>query len=694
MADRYWVGGAGTWNTTSTTNWSDTSGGIGGASVPTSADDVYFDVNSGIPLTVTIGSAVSCGSFNMLAGSISFSGSLTITFYGDFFINNGGAAFTSYTGIWTGAAQSGTRTIATNGSTIGRMSLAAASTAGYVLGSAINNSYASSDAFRLASGNFDTAGYTMSGGGVTFAVGATNSLYLRNSSISGTYGVTQTVNATGFVDPGTSNVTCGTSNNSTFGGTNSRWYNVTVRVQDTGSTWSGPITILSNLVLNKVSTAGTSVFPLTGNLTVDGTLSMINAASATMRVAFTSSASPTRRTISVGAFSGSLMMGFADIQAAGTATWNSTSFSDYGNNAGITFRTGVTVYVASTGTMVSSAMWALTPGGAGSVANFPLGQDTIKVVDSGLPSGGIITNSTSFAQILIPNFDCSERTLPFTINNGTNFSYTHFCGDVILSNSVSYTATGTGTWTYSTYTTTARRPSGVRVGSGGVTWPLASIWSLATGQSATLANNLTLAGTFSLPAGSTLNLAGFVLSSATFTTGTTGSINFGGGAVTCSGNWTTGGSAVTVTGSGSINMTSAGTKTFAGAGVKTYPTLVQAGTGTLTVTGSNKFADINNTAIGSVLFAGGTTNEFDAFNLDGVSTAQRLTLGSTTTTKATLKKPSPWIMGAGSIDNGNNIGLTFTSGGTIDFLAVSYIIGVEVVVAPPGTGNSGFFAFF
>ena len=95
-----------------------------------------------------------------------------------------------------------------------------------------------------------------------------------------------------------------------------------------------------------------------------------------------------------------------------------------------------------------------------------------------------------------------------------------------------------------------------------------------------------------------------------------------------------------------------------------------------------------------MLFAGGTTNEFDAFNLDGVSTAQRLTLGSTTTTKATLKKPSPWIMGAGSIDNGNNIGLTFTSGGTIDFLAVSYIIGVEVVVAPPGTGNSGFFAFF
>jgi len=45
MADRYWRGGSGSWNTT--TNWSATSGGAGGASVPTSADNVIFDANSG-----------------------------------------------------------------------------------------------------------------------------------------------------------------------------------------------------------------------------------------------------------------------------------------------------------------------------------------------------------------------------------------------------------------------------------------------------------------------------------------------------------------------------------------------------------------------------------------------------------------------------------------------------------------------
>jgi len=46
MADRYWVGGTGTWNSTSTTNWSASSGGAAGASVPTAADNVIFDAGS------------------------------------------------------------------------------------------------------------------------------------------------------------------------------------------------------------------------------------------------------------------------------------------------------------------------------------------------------------------------------------------------------------------------------------------------------------------------------------------------------------------------------------------------------------------------------------------------------------------------------------------------------------------------
>lgn len=49
MALRYWVGGSGLWS--DTTKWSTTSGGAGGASVPTAADDVIIDANSGSPNT-------------------------------------------------------------------------------------------------------------------------------------------------------------------------------------------------------------------------------------------------------------------------------------------------------------------------------------------------------------------------------------------------------------------------------------------------------------------------------------------------------------------------------------------------------------------------------------------------------------------------------------------------------------------
>ena len=45
MANRYWVGGSGAWDNTNTTNWSASSGGSGGASVPTSTDNVFFDSN-------------------------------------------------------------------------------------------------------------------------------------------------------------------------------------------------------------------------------------------------------------------------------------------------------------------------------------------------------------------------------------------------------------------------------------------------------------------------------------------------------------------------------------------------------------------------------------------------------------------------------------------------------------------------
>lgn len=63
MANRYWVGGAGNWS--STTKWSTTSGGASGASVPTSVDDAIFDANSGGKFTATVDTAQSVNSITI-----------------------------------------------------------------------------------------------------------------------------------------------------------------------------------------------------------------------------------------------------------------------------------------------------------------------------------------------------------------------------------------------------------------------------------------------------------------------------------------------------------------------------------------------------------------------------------------------------------------------------------------------------
>jgi hypothetical protein len=55
MAYRYWVGDGGSW--WSTAHWSTSSGGAGGASVPTNADTAYFDANS----FSTTGQVIDCG---------------------------------------------------------------------------------------------------------------------------------------------------------------------------------------------------------------------------------------------------------------------------------------------------------------------------------------------------------------------------------------------------------------------------------------------------------------------------------------------------------------------------------------------------------------------------------------------------------------------------------------------------------
>jgi hypothetical protein len=92
VANRYWVGGTGTWDATAGSKWALTSGGAGGQAVPTTADNVFFDAASGAN-TVTIGAGTAvCNQLTMtgFTGTIAF-GTNKIT------ISGGGTVYTGAT---------------------------------------------------------------------------------------------------------------------------------------------------------------------------------------------------------------------------------------------------------------------------------------------------------------------------------------------------------------------------------------------------------------------------------------------------------------------------------------------------------------------------------------------------------------------------------------------------------------------
>jgi hypothetical protein len=88
MASRFWVGGTGSWITGDTTHWSATSGGSAGATVPTTADDVFFDSLSGLVngTIITVDGTATANNVTIVGTAfkqIEFSFSANVTFNGN-----------------------------------------------------------------------------------------------------------------------------------------------------------------------------------------------------------------------------------------------------------------------------------------------------------------------------------------------------------------------------------------------------------------------------------------------------------------------------------------------------------------------------------------------------------------------------------------------------------------------------------
>jgi len=116
MANRYWVGGNGTWNTSNTAVWSASSGGASGASVPTATDSVFFDQATTYTVNMTGGSIV-CLDFTVSAGTVTFASTGGVTFSGSMSLS--ASTVWSNTGQITFNATTTGKTITTNGVSLG-----------------------------------------------------------------------------------------------------------------------------------------------------------------------------------------------------------------------------------------------------------------------------------------------------------------------------------------------------------------------------------------------------------------------------------------------------------------------------------------------------------------------------------------------------------------------------------------------
>lgn len=164
MADRYWVGGTGTWNDTSTTVWSTSSGGSSGASVPTSTDNVFFDQAG--PYTVT--TAVSerqCQNITVSGANYTFRLAQNVRIFGNVTLHSTTLWETSTPGtkanLLFGAVSNFTSTVTTNGVTVGQ---AVFNSAQVTLGSDFVGGTLST---MLTGSSFDSAGYSFTCGNWT-----------------------------------------------------------------------------------------------------------------------------------------------------------------------------------------------------------------------------------------------------------------------------------------------------------------------------------------------------------------------------------------------------------------------------------------------------------------------------------------------------------------------------------------------
>ena len=425
----HWVGGDGLWDASSTTHWSLTSGGAGGAGNPTLSDNAIFDSGSASGnYTVTIDPA----------GATCLDWSVSAPSSGNLFLNGGGgSSFKVYGSITLYAGFNSTGTIlnwlattsvnlTTNGTALPAY-LQINGTGTFNLLDAVNNA----GFFQHYSGTLNTNNLSITGTGFTSNGSVTRTLNLGSTTINAKFVDISGTSLT--LSSGTSSivVTSGYAQPCKFGPYT--FYNVSI---------GGYVDRSCNMILTGNIVANT--FSVNGN-------SILN------RILVQSDKIGVQRTITAATVGTSSNVDFLDIVGAGAGSWNLSSISggsgNCGNNSGITFTTAQTNYWkhgATASVPISTAgNWYLATNGGGGAGRYPLPQDsaifdgnsipaTTKTIVQDMPrigniSWATVTNSPSWDTQNSPAVPLSffgNVTLGTGLNTGQALGYSNFtlCG--------------------------------------------------------------------------------------------------------------------------------------------------------------------------------------------------------------------------------------------------------------------------
>lgn len=382
MASRYWVGGSATWDATAGSKWATTSGGAGGAAIPTAADDVFFDGSSGSG-TITLSSSsvarsIDCNGFT---GTISHPAATTVNI-GDATAGAGNRALRLASGMTYTVSNASTsilafistsatqQTITSAGKTMPSYTINGAGSS-YLLADA--NTIAAGSTLTVTAGTFDTGNQVCSWGSFSSSNSNTRTITLGSSTIDLTatsgncWTFTTTTNMTFNANTSVITITGGTQ----FICGSVTYYHVY-------GTSDSAITINGNLVateFRRTNSANSASLILTGNITLSGNITLQGLNTQTGRMYVRSTAFGVNSVITCNGTATLAYVDFTAITGAGSASWSGTSLGNAGGNSGITFATPVTRYfVYSNDQWQNTANWSATSGGA-TGASAPLPQD-------------------------------------------------------------------------------------------------------------------------------------------------------------------------------------------------------------------------------------------------------------------------------------------------------------------------------